>query len=89
MMQALRILSLALVVAAFAGLPGCASHKELKAPCSPETSFLSTQAYAGGLTDRCGPMVRQLGVISSDDPGVTTLGNPRVTNPGDRAVTVF
>ncbi|WFU07334.1 hypothetical protein QA648_36240 (plasmid) [Rhizobium sp. CB3171] len=63
MMQAVRTLSLALIVAAFAALPGCASQKELKAPCSAETSMLfSTHAYAGGLSDRCGRMVRQQAV---------------------------
>ena len=51
---------LALAVATFAALPGCAGHKELKAPCSPQTSSVfSSQAYASGNNDSCGPMVRQ------------------------------
>ncbi|MGO4569450.1 hypothetical protein AB4Z52_31490 [Rhizobium sp. 2YAF20] len=54
---------LALVVAAFAALPGCAGHKELKAPCSVETSsFFSSQAYASGVNENCGPMVHQQAV---------------------------
>lgn len=54
---------LALAVATFAALPGCAGHKELKAPCSAETSsFFSSQAYASGVNDGCGPMVRQQAV---------------------------
>ncbi|NTG77900.1 hypothetical protein G6M02_31675 [Agrobacterium rhizogenes] len=60
MMQMLKVPFLALAVAAFAALPGCASHKELKAPCSAGiSSVFSSQAYASGIGDRCGPMVRQ------------------------------
>ncbi len=60
MMRIFRIPFLALVVAAFAALPGCAGHKELKAPCSAGLgSVFSSQAYASGVNDRCGPMVRQ------------------------------
>ncbi|NTF59348.1 hypothetical protein G6L00_32150 [Agrobacterium rhizogenes] len=63
MMRIVRVPFLALVIAAFAALPGCASHKELKAPCSARiSSVFSSQAYAGGITDRCGPMVRQKAV---------------------------
>lgn len=59
-MQMLKVPFLALVVAAFAALPGCAGHKELKAPCSAGiSSVFSSQAYASGVNDRCGPMVRQ------------------------------
>ncbi|WP_180227309.1 hypothetical protein [Rhizobium rhizogenes] len=62
-MQIVRVPFLALAIAAFAALPGCAGHKELKAPCSAETSSVfSSQAYAGGIDDRCGPMVRQKAV---------------------------
>ncbi|WP_234711767.1 hypothetical protein [Rhizobium rhizogenes] len=62
-MQMLKVQFLALVVAAFAALPGCASHKELKAPCSAGiSSVFSTQAYASPANDRCGPMVRQKAV---------------------------
>ncbi|NTG30101.1 hypothetical protein G6L08_23425 [Agrobacterium rhizogenes] len=74
MMQIVRVPLLALVVAAFAALPGCAGHKELKAPCSAAiSSVFSSRAYAGGVNDRCGPMVRQLSVIVNDDRGVTIL----------------
>ncbi|NTG38895.1 hypothetical protein G6K91_32035 [Agrobacterium rhizogenes] len=59
-MRIFRVPFLALVVAAFAALPGCAGHKELKAPCSAETSSVFfSPAYASGVNDRCGPMVRQ------------------------------
>ncbi|MBO9101984.1 MULTISPECIES: hypothetical protein [unclassified Rhizobium] len=66
---------LALVVATFTALPGCAGHKELKAPCSAGIgSILFSQAYAGGIDDHCGPMVRQRGVVGNDDrSGVTML----------------
>jgi hypothetical protein len=63
MTRMLRVLFLALAVAAFAALPGCASHKELKAPCSAEIgSMFSSQAYASDIGNRCGPMVRQQSV---------------------------
>jgi hypothetical protein len=72
-MQMLKVPFLALAVAAFAALPGCAGHKELKAPCSVGIrSIFSSQAYASGVADRCGPMVRQLSVIGNDNrDGVT------------------
>ncbi|NTI46137.1 hypothetical protein G6M06_32490 [Agrobacterium rhizogenes] len=60
MMRVFKVPFLALAVAAFAALPGCAGHKELKAPCSAGiSSVFSSQAYASGIGDRCGPMVRQ------------------------------
>ncbi|NTG05117.1 hypothetical protein G6L30_33920 [Agrobacterium rhizogenes] len=63
MMHVFRVSFLALAVAALAALPGCAGHKELKAPCSAGiSSVFSSQAYAGGVTDRCGPMVHQQSV---------------------------
>lgn len=45
-------------------ISGCAGHKELKAPCSPQnnTSFFSSAAYAAE-TD-CGPLIRQDGVTT-------------------------
>lgn len=85
-----RVLLLAVTIAAFAALPGCASHKELKAPCSAQTSsFFSSQAYAGTNSDSCGSMVRQLSVIVNDDRSVT-LSSRDATARGDRAgVAVF
>ena len=69
-----RVLLLAVTIAAFAALPGCASHKELKAPCSAEmSSVFSSKAYARSLNDRCGPMVRQLSVIVNDGRGGVTI----------------
>ncbi|WP_234906688.1 hypothetical protein [Rhizobium rhizogenes] len=62
-MQIVRVPFLALAVAAFAALPGCAGHKELKAPCSAGvSSVFSSKAYASGVNDRCGPMVHQQSV---------------------------
>lgn len=75
-MRVFKVPFLALAVAAFAALPGCAGHKELKAPCSAGlSSVFSSQAYASGAIDRCGPMVRQLSVIGNDDPSVTAYGD--------------
>ncbi|API56801.1 hypothetical protein BMW22_35940 (plasmid) [Rhizobium leguminosarum] len=76
MIAACRALPLALVLAAFAALPGCAGHKELKAPCSRQSAnFLSSDAYAGDGLPSCGPMVRQSNVVANDDRSVTTLGD--------------
>ncbi len=62
MMDSLRVIILGVTLAAFAALPGCASHKELKAPCSASAgSMFSSSAFATDLT-ACGPMVRQGGV---------------------------
>ncbi|WP_349963400.1 hypothetical protein [Rhizobium sp. ZPR3] len=58
----LRVIVLGMGMAAFAALPGCAGHKELKAPCSAAAgSIFSSSAFATDLT-ACGPMVRQNGV---------------------------
>lgn len=63
MTESFRVLFLAVTIAAFAALPGCAGHKELKAPCSVQTSTLfSSQAFAGESEGACGPMVRQQAV---------------------------
>ena len=76
MTSVLKVLFLALAAAAFAALLGCAGHKELKAPCTAGiSSVFSSQAYAGGINDSCGPMVRQLSVIGNDDPSVTAYGD--------------
>jgi hypothetical protein len=83
MMQMLKVPFLALVAAAFAALPGCAGHKELKAPCSVGvSSVFSSQAYASGAIDRCGPMVRQLSVIAYGDRSV-------IVNDDRGGVTIF
>jgi hypothetical protein len=72
---------LGVTLAAFAALPGCAGHKELKAPCSASTeTMFSSSAFATDLT-ACGPMVRQSSVtlISRD---ATARGNPSAANSG-------
>lgn len=63
MRSVLKILFLALVATTFAALLGCAGHKELRAPCSAAIrSVFSSQAYAAGINDSCGPMIRQQSV---------------------------
>lgn len=77
----LRVVMLGVAMAAFAALPGCASHKDLKAPCSASAgSMFSSSAFATDVTT-CGPMVRQNSV---------TLIRSIPTDQGDRAgVTVL
>ncbi|OEC93603.1 hypothetical protein [Rhizobium sp. YK2] len=59
MKRGLRVVIFGMGLAAFAALPGCAGHKELKAPCSASAgSIFSSSAFATDLT-ACGPMVRQ------------------------------
>lgn len=81
MKRRLRVLVLGVAMAAFAALPGCASHKELKAPCSASGgSIISSSAFATDLT-ACGPMVRQNSVtlISRD---ATARDDPSAANGG-------
>ncbi len=59
MKSRVRAVILGGAMAAFAALPGCASHKELKAPCTASAgSIISSSAFATDLS-ACGPMVRQ------------------------------
>ncbi|SCB40518.1 hypothetical protein [Rhizobium hainanense] len=81
MKDGLQVAILGVALAAFAALPGCASHKELKAPCSASAgSMFSSSAFATDLT-ACGPMVRQNSVtlISRDASG---RGDPSAANGG-------